>query len=68
MPKVSTPEALLAHVQGEDCGMGATLSLVTFKGILVFIYDTLLFSTLSPSVCGVVHSVLEGMSYFLDAK
>ena len=26
MPEVSTPEALLAHVQREDGGMGATLS------------------------------------------
>ena len=37
MPKVSIPEALLVHVQGEDCGMGMTLPLAMFEGILVFV-------------------------------
>ena len=37
MPEVSTPEALLACMQGEDGGVGATLPLVTFEGILAFI-------------------------------
>ena len=46
MPEVSTPEALLACMQGEDGSMGATLPLATFEGILTFVYDTLLFSTL----------------------
>ena len=46
MPEVSTPEALLACMQGEDGGVGVTLPLATLKGVLAFVYDTLLFSTL----------------------
>ena len=46
MPKVSAPEALLVCMQGEDGGVGATLPLAMFEGVLMFIYDTLLFSTL----------------------
>ena len=37
MPEVSAPEALFACMQGEDGGMGLTLPLATFKGILAFI-------------------------------
>ena len=37
MPEVSTPEALLAHVQGEDSSVGMALPLAMFKGILVFV-------------------------------
>ena len=46
MPEVSTPEALLACMQGEDGGVGVTLPLATLEGVLAFVYDTLLFSTL----------------------
>ena len=37
MPEVSTPEALLARVQGEDGGVGVTLPLAMFEGVLVFV-------------------------------
>ena len=46
VPEVSAPEALLVCVQGEDSGVGVTLPLATFEGVLAFVYDTLLFSTL----------------------
>ena len=46
MPEVSAPEALLVCMQGEDGGVGTTLPLVTFEGVLAFVYDMLLFSTL----------------------
>ena len=37
MPEVSASETLLAHVQGEDGGVGTALPLVTFEGVLMFI-------------------------------
>ena len=46
MPEVSAPEALFACMQGENGGVGATLPLVTFEGVLAFVYDTLFLSTL----------------------
>ena len=61
MPKVSAPEALLACMQGEDGGVGTTLPLATFEGVLTFIYDTLLFSTLL-----VKDRVRDGLALLLD--
>ena len=37
MPKVSTPEALLACMQGEYSGVGLMLRLATLEGILMLI-------------------------------
>ena len=61
VPEMPAPEALLACVQGEDGGVGATLPLAAFKGILAFVYDTLLFSTLL-----VKDGVREGLALLLD--
>ena len=61
MPEVSTPEALLVCMQGEDGGVGVTLPLATFEGVLVFIYDVLLFSTLL-----VKDRVRDGLALLLD--
>ena len=61
MSEMSTSEALLVHMQGEDCGVGMTLSLATFKGILTFIYDTLLFSTLL-----IKYGVRDGLTLLLN--
>ena len=61
MPKVSAPEALLVCMQGEDGGVGATLPLAMFEGVLTFIYDMLLFSTLL-----VKDGVRDGLALLLD--
>ena len=61
MPKMSTPEALLACMQGEYCGVGATLPLVALEGVLAFVYDTLLFSILL-----VKDRVRDGLALLLD--
>ena len=63
MPEVSTPEALLACMQGEDGGMGTTLPLATFEGIPVFVYDTLFLSTLL-----VKDRVRDGLTLLLDSR
>ena len=34
VPEVSAPEALFACMQGEDGGVGTTLPLVTFEGVV----------------------------------
>ena len=62
MPEVSTPEALLACMQGEDSGVGATLPLATFEGVLAFVYDTLFLSTLL-----VKDRVRDGLALLLDS-
>ena len=59
--EMSAPEALLACMQGEDGGVGATLPLATFEGILMFVYDMLLFSTLL-----VKDRVRDGLALLLD--
>ena len=61
MPEMSTPEALLACMQGEYGGVGATLPLATFEGVLAFVYDTLLFSILL-----VKDRVRDGLALLLD--
>ena len=62
VPKESAPEALLTHVQREDCSVGTTLSLAMFEGVLAFIYDTLLFSTLL-----IKDRVRDGLTLLLDS-
>ena len=37
VPIVSTPEALLAHMQREHSGVGAALPLATLEGVLTFV-------------------------------
>ena len=61
MPEVSAPEALLACMQGEYGGVGATLSLAALEGVLAFVYDTLLFSILL-----VKDRVRDGLALLLD--
>ena len=61
VPKVSAPEALLACMQGEYGGMGATLPLAALEGVLAFVYDTLLFSILL-----VKDRVGDGLALLLD--
>ena len=61
MPEVSTPEALLVCMQGEDGGVGVTLPLTMFEGVLMFVYDVLLFSTLL-----VKDRVRDGLALLLD--
>ena len=63
MPKMSAPEALLACMQGEYCGMGATLPLAALEGILAFVYDMLLFSILL-----VKDGVRDGLALLLDGR
>ena len=63
MPEVSAPEALLACMQGEDGGVGATLPLATFEGVLAFVYDALLFSTLL-----IKDRVRDGLALLLDGR
>ena len=62
VPKMSTPEALLACMQGEYSGVGATLPLAALRGVLTFIYDTLLFSILL-----VKDRVRDGLALLLDS-
>ena len=61
VPVVSAPEALLACMQGEYSGMGLTLPLAAFEGVLAFIYDALLFSILL-----VKDKVRDGLALLLD--
>ena len=61
VPEVPAPEALLACVQGEHGGVGATLPLVTLKGVLAFVYDALLFSILL-----IKDRVRDGLALLLD--
>ena len=63
MPKVSTSEALLACMQGEDGGVGVALPLAMFEGVLAFIYDTLLFSTLL-----IKDRVRDGLTLLLNGR
>ena len=63
VPVVSTPEALLTHMQGEHSGVGVALPLVTLEGILAFVYDTLLFSTLL-----VKDGVGDGLALLLNGR
>ena len=59
--EMSAPEALLACMQGEDGGVGATLPLAALEGVLAFVYDTLLFSILL-----VKDRVRDGLTLLLD--
>ena len=61
VPEMSAPEALLAYMQGEYSGVGATLPLAALEGILAFVYDTLLFSILL-----VKDRVRDGLALLLD--
>ena len=61
MSEMSTPEALLACMQGEYSGVGATLPLAALEGVLAFVYDTLLFSILL-----VKDRVRDGLALLLD--
>ena len=61
VPKMSAPEALLACVQGEHGSVGLVLPLATLEGVLAFVYDALLFSTLL-----VKDRVRDGLALLLD--
>ena len=61
VPVVSAPEALLVCMQGEYSGVGMTLPLAAFEGVLAFVYDTLLFSILL-----VKDRVRDGLALLLD--
>ena len=70
VPEMSAPEALLVCMQGEYGGMGATLPLAALEGVLVFVYDTLLFSTLlvKDRVRDGLASLLDGGAVVVDAR
>ena len=63
VPEVSAPEALLACMQGEYGGVGTALPLATFEGVLTFVYDMLLFSTLL-----VEDGVRDGLALLLNGR
>ena len=55
------PEALLACMQGEHSSVGLSLPLAALEGVLVFVYDTLLFSILL-----IKDRVRDGLTLLLD--